>query len=319
MRGKPSEQSVDLLRRLSRPLRAGALAGAALLAVAACGPTPGTAPDSVNPEPPAVASASAAAGQRSTAPVDGSAMAGHIHNLAYDGPRLLVGTHDGLWAQAPGSQPEQVSAESFDVMGFARGDDRSLASGHPGEGMDAPGDLGLLESTDAGRTWTEVSLGGEVDFHRLATSGAVVVGISAHDGRLLRSEDAGSSWSDLGTPQLFDLAIDPADPAVIVATTPDGPARSTDGGGTFELLPGVPLIALLAWTSDALYGIDVDGTVHTSSDAGSTWTAGATVPGQPAALAATGSTVAVHVGDAVLESQDGGATFTPRITDLQGH
>jgi photosystem II stability/assembly factor-like uncharacterized protein len=246
-------------------------------------------------------------------------MAGHIHNLGYDGRRLLIGTHEGLWGQDPSATPTQVSDEPFDVMGFTSTNDRWLASGHPGEGMDAPSDLGLLQSTDQGRTWTEVSLGGEVDFHRLVTSDAVVVGVNAHDGRLLRSDDDGATWTDLGVPGLYDLAVSPTDPAIIVGTTENGPVRSTDSGATFESLAGAPLIALLAWTGDTLYGVDVDGQILGSTDDGTSWTARGSLPAQPLALAAKDETVAALVDDVVLESVDGGASFSPRITELGGH
>jgi photosystem II stability/assembly factor-like uncharacterized protein len=246
-------------------------------------------------------------------------MAGHIHNLGYDGRRLLIGTHEGLWAQDPGAAPAQVSEQDFDVMGFTPAADRWLASGHPGPGMDAPPDLGLLASTDQGRTWSEVSLGGAVDFHRLLSSGDVVVGLNAHDGRLLRSEDGGDTWADLGVPGLYDMAISPADPSLVVGTTENGPVRSTDGGAAFTPLADAPLLALLAWTGDTLFGVDVEGTLHASADAGVSWAPRGTVPAQPSALAATGTTIAALVGDTVLESVDGGASFVARITDLAGH
>ncbi len=252
-------------------------------------------------------------------PVSGADMAAHIHNLAFDGRRLLIGTHDGLWGQVPSATPEPLSRDAFDVMGFTRTDGRWLASGHPGEGMDAPSDLGLLQSTDDGSTWTQVSLGGEVDFHRLVTSGVVVLGVNAHDGRLLRSDDDGVTWTDLGTPGLYDLAVDPSNPAIVVGTTENGPVRSTDAGVTFEPIQGVPLLALLAWTGGTLYAADVDGRLHESTDAGATWSARGSLPGQPTALAADEATVAALVDDAILESVDGGATFAPRITDLGGH
>jgi hypothetical protein len=129
------------------------VAMAALAALAACGSTSGTA------EEPAASSAAPAADPSaepseapSTAPeataaqpVSGADMACHIHNLAYDGCQILIGTHEGLWGQTPGATPTQVSEDAFDVMGFTSITDRWLASGHPGEGMDAPADLGLLQ------------------------------------------------------------------------------------------------------------------------------------------------------------------------------
>lgn len=246
-------------------------------------------------------------------------MVGHIHNLAYDGLQLLMGTHEGLWGQAPGSPPFQVSVQPFDVMGLTITGDLWLASGHPGIGMDAPADLGLLQSTDQGRTWTELSLGGEIDFHRLAASRAVVVGLNAHDGRLLRSDDGGATWTDLGVPGLYDLAVNPSDAAIIVGTTESGPVRSIDAGASFQPLASAPLLALLAWSGDALYGAALDGRIFASTDNGVTWKPMGSVASQPTSLAATGTTVAALVGDTVLESLDGGESFTLRLTDLGAH
>lgn len=308
------------------------VAMAALAALAACGSTSGTTEEpaaSVSPAAPAADPSAEPSEAPSTPPeatvaqpaqpVSGADMAGHIHNLAYDGRQLLIGTHEGLWSQTPGATPTQVSEDAFDVMGFTPTTDRWLASGHPGEGMDAPADLGLLQSTDQGRTWTDVSLSGEVDFHRLATSDSVVVGLNAADGRLLRSDDDGATWTDLGVPGLYDLAIDPADSTIVIGTTEDGPVRSTDSGATFQPIDGAPLLALLAWTGDTLYGAGVDGQVMVSQDGGATWSAVGSLPAQPAALTAAGAAIAALVDDTILESLDAGATFTPRITDLGGH
>ncbi|CAB4949985.1 unannotated protein [freshwater metagenome] len=283
----------------------------------ACGTTAGTSASTV--QGPAASSGISVPSVGAAQPISGAELAGHIHNLAYDGRRLLIGTHEGLWGQVPGARPAQLSDDAFDVMGLTIAGDRWLASGHPGDGMDAPADLGLLQSTDRGRTWAEVSLGGEVDFHRLAASGAVVVGLNAHDGRLLRSDDGGTAWIDLGVPGLYDLAVSPADPAVIVGTSESGPVRSIDSGASFNAVGGAPLLALLAWTGGTLYGADVDGRIHESTDDGITWKPLGSLPSQPSALAATGATIAALVADTVLESVDGGASFTLRITGLGGH
>jgi photosystem II stability/assembly factor-like uncharacterized protein len=255
----------------------------------------------------------------STGPVAASEAWAHVHNLTLDGDRLLIGTHEGLWSQLPGQDAEQVSEQAFDVMGFAQVDATMLSSGHPGEGQDAPADLGLQTSTDNGRTWTTTSLLGEVDFHRLRAGGTVVQGLSAHDGKLLRSTDSGQTWTDLGTPPLFDFALDPDNPENLIATQETGPVRSTDGGTTLTPIPDAPLLAFLAWTGTTLYAIDADGTLQTSTDSGTTWTQVSQLEGQPQALAADGDHVVALAGTTIWDSTDAGETFTPRITGIAGH
>ena len=293
-----------------RGLAAAVLVAVGALTVAGCGAST-TAPDA--------ASTSVRPSSASIGPVVAGQEWGRVHNLTLDGDRLLLATHEGLWEQSPGQPARLLSDPPFDVMGFAIQGQRMLASGHPGEGQDLPADLGLRESTDRGATWGSVSLEGQVDFHRLSAAGDVVLGLSAHDGRLRRSADVGRTWADLGTPPLFDLALDPADAGHVLGTSEQGPMVSNDGGATFTRIDGAPLLALLSWTSAALYGVTPDGVVHRSSDGGTTWQAAGRVPGQPAALAADGSKLVVLAGKTIVESTDGGATFTPRVTGIAGH
>lgn len=243
----------------------------------------------------------------------------HVHTITLAGDTLLLGTHEGLWRQRPGQAPERLS-EPFDVMGFAAAPRRYLASGHPGAEQDLPPDLGLQESLDGGRTWTTVSLQGEVDFHRLVASGRTVVGLGSGDGTLRRSADGGKTWTVMGQPPFFDIALDPEDPDRVIATTQDGPVLSTDAADNFTPVKGAPVVALLAWSGSTLYGVAPDGTVQVSTDRGTTWTQkGRVGAGQPSAIGADGDRVAVLAGNTIVESTDGGATFTDRITDLAGH
>jgi photosystem II stability/assembly factor-like uncharacterized protein len=241
---------------------------------------------------------------------------GHVHNIALDGTRLLLGTHDGLWQQTAGQEPTQLSSDAFDVMGLAKTTNGLIASGHPAEGSTEPGDLGLIASTDGGHSWSEMSLGGKVDFHRLVASGDVITGISAGDDTLIRSSDGGTTWTDLGKTSLFDVVIDPKNAMQLLGTSNGGPMVSSDGGTTFTSLMSAPLLALLAWTDDRVYGAGVDGRIYTSTDSGKTWTPTGTVGAQPDALAADGNAVVAVVGSTVLQSTDAGATFTERLTDI---
>ncbi|OIQ77281.1 BNR/Asp-box repeat protein [mine drainage metagenome] len=243
----------------------------------------------------------------------------HIHNLMLADGSLLIGTHEGLWMQQGTSPVARIGKSHFDVMGLARTSDGLVASGHPGEGEEQVNDLGLRGSSDLGKTWNNISLFGKVDFHRLVASSMTVLGISAHDGALLRSDDSGKTWKTLVNPGLYDLAIDPADSSMIVGTAQNGPVRSADGGRTFTAIPGSPLIALLSWDDTRLVGVTPAGVLFESTDKGITWRKIATVKGEPSALSVRGDEIALLTDSTVYYSKDGGITFAPRIVGVMGH
>ena len=251
--------------------------------------------------------------------MDASGVVEHVHNLALDLNTLYLGTHEGLFRQAPGQALTRVSNEPFDVMGLTQSGETWFASGHPAAGSDGPPDLGLIASQDRGETWSPIALSGTVDFHRLTISGKTLLGVSAHDGTLMRSTDFGKTWTTISSTPPFDVALDPLDPSVVVATTPDGPTASNDAGDTFSPIAGAPLIALLAWDGGDLYGVDPGGQVLVSRDSGQTWTPRGSVGAEPIALAAQDGRLAVLAGGTIYFSTDAGQTFTPRITGLAGH
>src|SRR3546814_8648105 len=57
-----------------------------------------------------------------------------------------------------------------DYMGFATTREAFYSSGHPAAGSNLINPFGLIKSTDAGKTWRQLGLEGESDFHTLATS-----------------------------------------------------------------------------------------------------------------------------------------------------
>lgn len=240
----------------------------------------------------------------------------HIHNLALVDGELWMGTHNGMWKQTPGGDVSRVSQDAWDVMGLTKTPEGWLAGGHPGPDQSGPASLGLQKSGDGGQSWQPVSLVGAVDFHRLAVSGQVVVGLSSSDGALMISSDRGRSWKSTSDVPLFDIAIDPQDPTVLIGTTQDGPVRSIDGGDNFMLMKAAPFLALVSWTGSSLYGLAPDGVVYTTVDKGVTWEERGRVEGAPIAVAADGEAVAVLVDHTVVDSADGGRTFAPRLTGL---
>jgi photosystem II stability/assembly factor-like uncharacterized protein len=185
--------------------------------------------------------------------------------------------------------------------------------------MAAPTDLGLIESVDGGVTWQSVSLLGDVDFHGLSAVGDVVVGLTAHSGSLLRSTDGGRTWSDLGSPSIFDFAIDPGNPEVILATSERGTLRSEDGGATFTPVTTPEPLAFLAWDEQGLYAASIQGQIFVTTDSGLSWDARGSLGFPPSALAADAPNLVALVDDSIWASSDEGRTFTKRISGSGQH
>ncbi len=193
----------------------------------------------------------------------------HVHAIERAGPNgpVLLATHDGLWVA--GGNDLSLVGPRIDLMGFSVLDATTYrASGHPGPGVDLDEPVGLIETSDAGRTWSALSRAGESDFHLLEVNDSITVGF---DGALRSSTD-GKSWQDGRAPEgLVDLALQPAGRNVL-ASAADGLLRSQDQGATWSPVPSAPPLVLVDWVDEStVLGISNDGGVHTSTDGGSTW------------------------------------------------
>lgn len=260
-----------------------------------------------------------AAGPAPSQPAAGAAGVVHIHGLGIN-PKdglLYIATHTGLFRLGVNGALERVGTSYQDLMGFTVvGPDRFLASGHPDlqqmRQQNLPPLLGLLESTDGGRTWQTLSLLGQADFHALRVTHGRVYGWNSN-GAFMVSHD-GRSWETRSTLALADFAVNPVDLDDVVATTQNGVQRSADGGRTWQRLPGAPGLLLLAWARpEALLAIALNGTVYESADAGATWQARGALPRPPAALIAIGDTLYAATEDGgVYSSSDGGTTWQLR-------
>ncbi len=252
-------------------------------------------------------------------PSNGSTAMAHIHNLMLTTDnKMLIGTHTGLWSQVIGKKAARIGSSQFDVMGLTMMNGTLVASGHPGVGEENVNNLGFRISMDGGMTWENISLFGEVDFHRLTASGSTVMGISAGDGALMRSADAGKTWTTLDNPGLYDIAMNPDDSKIVIGTTQSGPLISIDGGKSFKAIPNSPIIAFVSWDTARLVGVTPIGEVYQSLDMGTTWKKLATVPGDAIALTVRGDQIALLVGTTVYYSTDAGSTFKERIV-LETH
>ncbi|MEU8246444.1 F510_1955 family glycosylhydrolase [Nonomuraea sp. NPDC048916] len=279
-------------------LRAAAAAAVLLLATAACGQT--QAPASAGRQDPGI---------------------GHIHGLGVDPAdgAIYVAGHYGLFRVRSDGAADRVADRIQDYMGFTVVGPRTfLASGHPA--ADSPGEsphLGLIRTTDSGRTWTTVSEEGVADFHTLHVAGDTIYAFDTQSGRLRRSADGGQSWIPGAEEPMIDLAVSTDDLTRVHATTPQGLKVSGDGGMEFKKVANAPLLTHIDYPAgDVLIGPDTNGQIHTSRDGGRTWEGGGKLPGPAAAFTAVDARRLLTATEdgAVLESRDGGESFTVIFT-----
>jgi photosystem II stability/assembly factor-like uncharacterized protein len=187
----------------------------------------------------------------------------HIHGLGYssDGKRLFIPVHNGIkvyandkWSDAPG--------EKHDYMGFSAADNGFYSSGHPAVGSKFKNPMGLIKSTDEGKSITVLALEGEVDLHGMSVSyrtHSLYVLNSEPNSKmkqagLFYSRDEGKSWvSSLMTGlsgQIAALAVHPTKDAIVTMGTASGAYLSKDNGQTFAAVYTEQPVSTLAFTDN---------------------------------------------------------------------
>jgi photosystem II stability/assembly factor-like uncharacterized protein len=189
---------------------------------------------------------------------------------------------------------------------------------HPARALFSAG-VGLLvggaeisRSTDDGGTWTDISPGVSVDFEGAVILDANTFVVCGSGGRVVRTETAGTSWSDViiqesGSERFFDVQRFPGtDTLVMVGATRS--FRSADRGISWERI-NLEAHAVAAANEDL--AIAVGSEILRTVDGGQTWTI-VHVPSQPlraVSFAGAKHVVAVGGNGYLLESLDGGVSW----------
>lgn len=173
----------------------------------------------------------------------------HVHGLSYsaDGSRLMVPSHHGLAVYSAGRW-SKARGPAHDFMGFSGTRTALYSSGHPAPGSGLKNPFGLIMSKDGGKSWLQLGLEGESDFHTTATSygtNAVYV-VNPHPNSLMSAPgiyftlDDGRTWQrgeGRGLAgRLQGLAVHPSDSATVAAATDQGLFLSKDSGSSFRTI-----------------------------------------------------------------------------------
>ncbi|NBI31151.1 F510_1955 family glycosylhydrolase [Chengkuizengella marina] len=174
---------------------------------------------------------------------------GHVHGIGFnsEGNRLLLSSHtglkvyeDGIWREGEG--------EGHDYMGFAMAKDHFFSSGHPALGSGLKNPLGIVKSSDEGKSLEQLTLYGEVDFHVTGvsynTNTLYVMNFAQNsvmkDRGLYYTQNETQTWKKSllqGYPSQLEphaVAVHPDDDSIVAMTTENGLYLSKNYGDSFE-------------------------------------------------------------------------------------
>ncbi|KPL59536.1 F510_1955 family glycosylhydrolase [Rossellomorea vietnamensis] len=170
----------------------------------------------------------------------------HIHGIGYPNNQgdLVIATHDGLMKYKD-STWYGTNSLKHDYMGFQPYKDGFYSSGHPEEGSILKNPLGLVKSTDGGKSLDKLALYGETDFHYLGAGyqSKAIYAIneepnSEMETGLYRTMDEGGNWEKaemkgFDSTSIGNIAVHPSKKEMLAISSKDGVYVSKDGGDSF--------------------------------------------------------------------------------------
>lgn len=232
----------------------------------------------------------------------------HIHDVKVFGDRVLLNTHEGLYQYLAANSMKKISSDDFDVMGLAASGRMLYASGHPGAKSNLPNPIGLLSSTDGGKSWKKVSLQGEVDFHMLEVGKNDMYGADSGSGQLMYSSNLGKSWRKLGENKYSDI---------VVVSTKSGSAYGLKSGAlvktTDAFTTSTSIKSSIKWSSveilDSTLYASSGKSIYRSTDNGKIWKKMATLSSEISSITMNAKIFAAVTSNAIFVSRDGGKSF----------
>lgn len=190
----------------------------------------------------------------------------HMHGIGYPGndEGLYVASHNGIKIYKDG-QWFETAAEKHDYMGFQAVKDGFYSSGHPEEGSSLKNPLGLVKSTDSGKSIEKVAFYGESDFHFLSASyqdHAIYIineqPNSKLDAGVYVSKDNAKSWEQVAL-KGFEantfgmIAVHPDKGETFAMATKEGVFVSNDSGQTVKENGDYEMVTAAAFSKESLY------------------------------------------------------------------
>ncbi|MBT2688004.1 hypothetical protein J7I93_07405 [Bacillus sp. ISL-47] len=190
----------------------------------------------------------------------------HIQGIGYPGndTGLYLSSSDGLKLFKDGAWHE-TSTQHHNYMGFQAVKDGYIASGHPDEDSDLKDPLGIVKSTDKGKTIEGLMFYGESTFPFLSAgyNTGIIYIINQEentelDAGVYRSENEGQIWDPvslkgLDADTLGMIAAHPDYANIMAMSTRSGIFFSRDKGETVDLVSEPIMATALAFTEDSLY------------------------------------------------------------------
>ena len=235
-----------------------------------------------------------------------------VHSLAFvgdDTQRLLFGHHDGILETHDGGRTWTKLGAHDDAMGMSAAAGGSIViAGH--DVLSASSDGGhtwanvstdlsnrdihgfTRDPADPGHMWAALATGGlwesrdtGLHFERVygenvllpvassGSSGPRLTAIAASG--LVKSDDAGRTWTPLGSPDLYPIVSLAAttNGSVLVAGGPDGLRRSDDAGRTWKNpgFKGDPFAVAISGDGRTVALVTREADFYRSDDGGATW------------------------------------------------